>query len=527
MLAVKRGRATGRPRRSRRGAAAFFVGVLGAALLAACGGTGSGASSSASSDTLTVALPGYTPENFDLTMNCLSPIFELAYEPLIRISETGDFAPGIAESWAYSKNNTVFTMKIREGIKFADGTDLTAKSVIDTLQYYKSVPGLNDGFLKPMSIEADGSDSVRITYEVPFRGMENFFSTNGCNNGMVVSAAGLKDPAKLKTNTFGAGPYVYDPSQSEPGDHLTYTPNPHYFDKSRQHWKKVVMRVIGDPNTAFNALATGQVQVDMTGGESVLSQAESQDIDVTKAAPYGAGIFLWDRGGELSKPLADVRVRQAMAFALDRENLAKVVGPTTEPMDQFVAPNLLGWDRDLPSRYSHDIAKAKKLLAEAGYPDGFSVTMLVNSDDVEAKNALIASVDQFAKVGIEVKLKESPETTFFSDIGSKKYALGAASWALLGDAPYDADRLYKLPYSAVLNPFLSTDPDLDKAYEALQEADDSTYEEAATRFNEVMTAKAWYLPISASPRYMYSDGVKVSESSPLGMFDMASWKPAD
>ena len=61
-------------------------------------------------------------------------------------------------------------------------------------------------------------------------------------------------------------------------------------------------------------------------------------------------------------------------------------------------------------------------MAEAGYADGFSVTMLVNSDDVEAKNAVVASVDQFAKIGIELKLKNAPETTFFSEIGSKKYA---------------------------------------------------------------------------------------------------------
>ena len=131
---------------------------------------------------------------------------------------------------------------------------------------------------------------------------------------------------------FGAGPYTYVAGESEPGDHYTYTPNPNYFDKSRQHWKKIVMRVIGDPNTAFNALATGQVQVNMTGGEALHSQAEAKGFDVTEQGPWGAAIFVWDREGEISKPLADVRVRQAMALALDRDNLAKVVGPMTKPL---------------------------------------------------------------------------------------------------------------------------------------------------------------------------------------------------
>ena len=177
MLALKRGRSTGRPLRRRR-AAALLVGALAAAVLTACGG-GAGGSSAASKDTLTVALPGWTPQSFDLPTNCSSPIFELAYEPLIRISATGGYEPGIAESWEYSDNNTVFTMKIRDGVKFADGTDLTVDSVLDTLNYYKSVPGLNDGFLKPLTFEAEGTDSVRVSYDEPFRGMEAFFSSNG------------------------------------------------------------------------------------------------------------------------------------------------------------------------------------------------------------------------------------------------------------------------------------------------------------------------------------------------------------
>jgi len=502
-----------------------FVGVLCAAVLAACGGNSSSPSSPSTSDTLTVALPGWTPESFDLVTNYSNPIFEVAYEPLIRISSSGDFEPGIAESWEYSQNNTVFTMKIRDGVKFADGTDVTVESVVDTLNYYKSVPGLNDGFVKPLTIEADGNDSVRVSYAEPFRGMEELFTSIQGNYGLIISAAGLENPDKLKTDMFGAGPYEYVADESEPGDHYTYTPNPHYFDKSRQHWKKIVMRVIGDPNTAFNALVTGQVQVNMTGGEQFLGQAEERGVDVTDVAPWGAGIFVWDREGEIAKPLADVRVRQAMGYALDREKLAHVGGPSTGPMDQLVSSGLLGHDPELSTRFTYDVDKAKELLAEAGYPDGFSVSMLVNSDDVEAKNIVVAAVQQLKTVGINIELKSSPETTFFSDIGSKKYAMGAASWALLGDVPFESNRLYKQPYSVVLNPFLSVDPDLDEAYESVQTADSATVEDAAENFNEVMMEKAWYIPIASLPRYLYSDGVEIGKTSPVGQFDLPSWKP--
>jgi peptide/nickel transport system substrate-binding protein len=498
-------------------------------VLAACGGEGGeGGSAAGSSDTLTVALPGWTPQSFDLPTNCSSPIYELAYEPLIRVSSTGEYEPGIAESWEYSDNNTVFTMKIRDGIKFADGTDVTVDSVVDTLNYYKSVPGLNENYIKPLTIEADGEDSVRISSEAPSRVMELLFSSDGaCNNGLIISEAGLSNPEKLKTEMFGAGPYQYVASESEPGDHYTYTPNPNYYDKSRQNWEKIVLRVIGDANTAFNALATGQVQVNMTGGETLLPQAESKGFDVTEGVLWGLSMMVWDRGGEVTEALADERVRQAMALALDRDSIAKTVGPATEPHDQFALPGLTGADPDLPSKYTHDVDQAKQLMADAGYADGFSTTMLVNSDDINAANAISAAVEQLAQIGVDVTLKSSPEGTFYSDIATREYPLGTVSWGVIGDVPFNADRLYKLPYSAVWNPFASVDPDLDKAHADLAAADESTVEDKARHFNDLMTSKAWYIPISYSPQLVYSKGIDVGTPGPLGEFDVASWKPLD
>lgn len=524
MLAATRDRSIGLPR-GRRKIATLIVGVLCAAVLAACGGTSSSESSPSSTDTLRIALPGWTPESFDLATNCSSPIFDVAYEPLIRISPTGGYEPGIAESWEYSENNTVFTMQIRDGVKFSDGTDLTVESVVETLNYYKSTPGLNSGFWEPLTIDAAGENTVQITSKEPFRGTESLLSSSQCNNGIIISEAGLENPENLKTDMHGAGAYQYVPEESEPGDHYTFTPNPHYFDKSRQHWKKIVMRVIGDPNTAFNALATGQVDVNMTGGDQFVGQAQQMGFDVTQAAPYGAGIFVWDRGGKLSEPLADVRVRQAMAYALDRDKLAELGGPETEPLGQIIHPDMMGWGPNLGSEYTYDLAKARQLMAEAGYPDGFSVTMLVNTDDLDAKDILMAAVQQLKSIGVDIKLKSAPETTFFSDILSKQYPLGAVSWALLGDAVYESFRLYKMPYAMPLTPFESADPDLEEAYQALQTADESTVEAAAQEFNEVMTAKAWVIPITSSPLYVYSKGVEIGESSPVGYFNIPSWAP--
>jgi peptide/nickel transport system substrate-binding protein len=528
MKVRKQSRSAARLRRGRPLAAVVVAAVLGAMGLAACGGGGGGGGGGAtsSSDTLAVALPGDTPTSFELNAQCSSPIFQLAYEPLIRISPKGDYEPGIAESWKYSKNNTVFTMKIRDGVKFADGTDVTAKSVVDTLRYYKSVPGVNDGYIKPWTVKAQGDHTVQISYAEPFLGIEQVLSDNGnCNNGMIISEAGLKDPAKLKTEMFGAGPYEYVAGESEPGDHYTFKPNPNYYDKSRQNWGKVVLRVIADPNTALNALATGQVQVDMTGGTALVSQAKSHSFDATESRATGIAVMLWDRDGVTTKPLGDVRVRRAMALALDRDSIAKAVGPEAKPQDQFTLAGFPGYDANLPSKYTYDVNEAKRLLSEAGYADGFSMTMIVNTDDVGVNTAASAAIDQFAKIGIKIDLKSIAGMAFWSEMAIKKYSAGAVSYGLYGVLPLDAYRLYKLPYSAVWNPFGSVDPDVDTAYKSLTTSSDSTFEKNARQFNAVMTAKVWYIPIANTPQFVFSKGIDIGSAEPMGSFAVSSWKP--
>ncbi|MEX0158729.1 MULTISPECIES: ABC transporter substrate-binding protein [unclassified Microbacterium] len=524
MNKFKQGRTVWKSRGATRIAAGALAAALGIVGLAACGG---GTSASAPSDTLSIAIPGDSPTSFELNLECTGyPTFQLAYEPLIRVTKDGGYEPGIAESWEYSNGNTVFTMKIRDDIKFADGTDVTRQSVLDTLNYYKSVPGLNDGYIKPWTIKAVGDDSVEISYAEPFIGIESILSDSGeCNNGMIISAAGLADPEKLKTATFGAGPYVYDPTQSEPGDHYTYTPNPEYYDTSRQKWDKVVLRVIADQNTALNALASGQVQVNMTGGAQLAEQARAKGFDVTQSRSTAVTIMLWDRSGEVTEPIGDVRVRRAIALALDRESIAAAVGPDVVAQDQFTVEGYTGYDADLPSKYTYDVDEAKKLLAEAGYADGFPLTIEVNSDDPSATVAVNAAADQLGKIGIDVELKSLPNTSFFTDFAAKNYSAGAVSYGLYGALPNDAYRLYKLPFSAVWNPFGSTDPDIDKAYDALVGSSEADFESNATEFNEVITSKVWYVPIVTLPKFVFSKGIELGKPEPAGNFSVSDWAP--
>jgi peptide/nickel transport system substrate-binding protein len=518
-----------RSRRSRPGARArrrlAVIGVIAAAAaaLAGCAGGGSGGGASATS-TLTIAIQA-APTSLDLPTNCSSPIFSLAYEPLIRVAADGSYEPGIAESWKYSDNNTVFTMDIRKGVKFADGTDVTAQSVVDTLTYFRDTPGLNQGYLTPFtSIEATDDHTVRIAYDEPFIGMETLLSNDGeCNNGLIISAAGLKDPKKMSTEMFGAGPYVLDSADTVFDDHYTFTKNPKYYDTSRQHWEKIVVRVIADPNTAFAAVQSGQVQVSMVPDTGLIAQAKGKGIDVAKGQIQGTAAMLFDRDGALVPALADQRVRMAMNLAVDRKSIADALGAGNSPIAQFAVTGFTGADPSLDLEY--DPAKAKELLAEAGYADGVDVSIITPSVG-GADTATQAVIAQWAKVGIRAKTVPTAAGEFFGDIGNKKFPATIVPYGLLGDVYFDAVRLYKQPFSNVWNPFRSTDADLDKAYSALATA--STPEEVTSlsvAFNKVMTDKAWFVPITQAYAPVFSKNITVGTSTPLGQFDYLSWVP--
>ncbi|WP_326731662.1 ABC transporter substrate-binding protein [Streptomyces phaeochromogenes] len=488
-------------------------------------GTQQNESGGETNSTLTMSI-GAAPTGLALATNCSSPLFSLTYASLISIKPDGSYGPGLATSWQYSKNNTVFTMKIRPKVKFADGTPLTAANVVQTLTYNKTHPGINQGYLKPFtSIEAPDASTVRITMQKPFNGMTTLLANDGeCNNGLIISKAGLAAPSKMGTQTFGAGAYKLDPAATVAGDHYALVQNPNYYDKSQQHWSRIVIKVIPNANTALQAVKTGQVQVASTTDGTLLGAAKAGGLQITEGLQLGTGLMLWDRDGKLAPALKDQRVRQALNYAVDRPALAKVLGTTYQPFDQFVPAGVTGYDPSLDNKYNYDPAKAKRLLAQAGYPTGFRMTI---GTDNSVGNFTQAVVQQWAKIGVKVTVDTITNGTFLSKVAAKTYPAGSTAVALLGDTYFDAARLLAPPYNTAWDPFKATDPDIDKAYEALAAAPQDQITPLSRELNRVVTEKAWFVPVAHAPAYLFSKGVAgMGKAAIIGGFDYLSWKPA-
>ncbi|HST38064.1 MAG TPA: ABC transporter substrate-binding protein, partial [Conexibacter sp.] len=332
----------------------------------------------------------------------------------------------------------------------------------------------------------------------------------------------------LATKTDGAGPYMLDPAKTVARDHYTYVRNPHYWNREAQHWDEVVIKTISNPTAALQALKTGQVQVAKDQPISNIAAAESAGLRYVDPLTLLMSLSLMDRDGRVVKPLADLRVRQAINHAIDRRAIAGALGSGhAQPTVQMAVPGDDSYDAALEQRYPYDLAKARALLADAGYPDGFRLPVLslaaVGQDQMAQ-----ALAGQLEKVGIELELDvKATNDEYVKGLSSGRYPAATLSF---GRVPAAID--YQLlwgPDAALFNPFRATSPRLDALDARLDAASGEEAPAIARRMQAVTVDDAWYAPVFASPLVVvHSDDVAGVVATPeRSVVYTPEIKPAD
>jgi peptide/nickel transport system substrate-binding protein len=489
--------------------------------MTACGGTSpSGAQPAASSTTgatLTVAGElGPTTLNPETTNQALCDFEELAYEPLIVRLENGDLAPGLATSWHYAGGgNTTFVLNLRSGVKFSDGTTMTAQDVVNDFQYLLKAGGQMTPFFAGDSFAVTGPLQVTITAKTPNPEFP-FLLTQDYNAGDIISPGGLKDPAALGTKTFGAGPYELDAAETVSGSTYTYTPNPYYYDKAAVHWQKVVIKVMGSAQAILDALKTGEVNL-AQGDPSTLKAAGQAGLTVTQAPLLWEGVDLADRGGKMVKALASVQVRQALNYASDRTAIVNALftGVGT-PTEQVTVPGGYGYLASLNETYPYDPAKAKQLLAAAGYPHGFTMSMV--TADYDQENLLAQALAQeWAQIGVKVNIIDDANPSAYE----QAFASGTVPSfiATYGQQPIPIEGPGLFLPSALFNPYHTASA----ALQGLYDQDITASGTAATALDQQVESylvnNAWFVPVVATGLPWYATpsitGTGVTTSAPL------------
>lgn len=505
---------------------ALAVGL--ALALAACGGSPQGSSNVSSAptgapvqgDTLTFAeqQPPATLDPGSLSRD-YTDFTQLAYDPLMYLASDGTVQPRLAESWSYiGTGNKQLDVKLRSGATFSDGDPVNAAAVVASLQNAQGGKSPQATFLKGMTFTAADDATVSIKMTTPNPILPTLL-TQKYTIGQIISPKGLADEKSLSISgeSHGAGPYTFAASDSVAGDHYTYNANPTYYDKSQQHYKKIVIRIINDKQAALNAAKTGQVAL-FKGDGTLAAQAQTAGLQVVANPGIMTGLFLIDRDGKTTKAMGDVRVRQAINYAIDREAVTKaLLGTYGVPAYQTVTEGSDGWSEKDASYYAYNPDKAKQLLTEAGYPNGF---------DLKVMGAVFAGFDQMAdavkgqlaKVGIRVTVDVKTDLGSFVQGGTDGTY---SAWS----GGYDANPMYQqgldlwLPGSSSFNGFKTSSPELNALWEKAAGAAPDERAQLDVQMQEYLVENAWFAPVSWSPVMYFASkdlgGVATSAGAPF------------
>jgi peptide/nickel transport system substrate-binding protein len=321
--------------------------------------------------------------------------------------------PDLAERWESSADGLTWTFYLRKGVKFhGDYGEFTAEDVVYSLNRAKNpkISGFSSDYADFESVEALEKYAVRIKLAKPVPSLLALVSNY--HGGNIVSKKAAEEMGEnFKTHPIGTGPFAfvdYKPKQS-----VTLVAHKDYF-RGKPKIDKIIYRYI--PSAASRELAFTKGELDLTYGvrqkQWVERMRKKQGIIVDVFQPGELRTLHMNMS---KKPLGHIRVRKAIAHALDRNEVVSFLGEEVTQINYTVVPNgYLGHTSDVP-RYEHNPEKAKALLKESGYPNGFTITSIVSK-----RPPLLAPMqivqEQLRKVGIKVELEVVEHATYHSQI---------------------------------------------------------------------------------------------------------------
>jgi peptide/nickel transport system substrate-binding protein len=430
-----------------------------------------------------------------------SPFAQPAYDALIGVEPDGTLVPALATEWGFTDDeNKVFEITVREGVTFSDGGVLDADALIANLEHLDGGKSNVATLVNGGVYEKVDDDTVRITWETPHPLAPQAF-TQRWVAGMVVSPEALAgDTAALATSTAGAGPYALDADRTVAGSTYVYSARDDYWNPDAQYWDEIIITVIENPEQRLNALRTGEV--DYVAGDLASARAAADSgAQVLSAPTIVYGLSLLDREGTLGSPLEDVRVRQAINYALDRENIATaLLGDYGFATEQTVVPAEAGYVEALDGRYAYDPDMAKELLAEAGYEDGFSLPVVASTSATAATLSQVL-VEQLAAVGITIELDSRPSADYFEGMTGGTFPAAVIGYGSQ-PMPMEYDGLFGP--NAIFNPLKSQSDTIDAL---MGEALVAPEAEATGLYEQIMTElveQAWFAPAVFAPVFYFA-----------------------
>ncbi|MDQ0691304.1 ABC transporter substrate-binding protein [Arthrobacter sp. W4I7] len=434
-------------------AAAAVAALFAVIATSACSSDGTGPSESDATIKLSVlgTFPSLDPSLLDDGQSAY--VWQSVYDTLVYIDNDGTLQPNAAESWEYSTDGLTLTLNLRDDMTFSSGDPVTADAVVKTFERTKSMPGLHQGqFASVSSVEAADDTTVVVQFSQPDGA---FLPSLGTAIGVIGDPETIDDENSA-LRPVGSGAYELDAAATTDGSTYVLKRRDDYWNADAYPFSTVTVRVIADSTAAFNALQAGEINAGMVQPDQAQALANNPQFKLSKVdANSLASILLMDRNGEVAPALADVRVRRAMNMAFDRDgfvtNVLRGRGSATQ---QFVNPKSGAFVESLDDTYTFDIEGAKALLAEAGYPDGFALTLPSTFLSQQLEPLVTQAM---AQIGITLTWQPVPAQEAATALASKKFP--AAFFIRNLNLPA-RDTFDYYGNGGYLNPFAPEDPEL-------------------------------------------------------------------
>jgi peptide/nickel transport system substrate-binding protein len=353
-------------------------------------------------------------------------IVDLPYQALLRLDENFDIVPSLATEWEM-ESPTSYVFKIREGVKFHDGSDLTADDVVFTFERILDPERPSDSGVKMRSVESVtkvDDHTVRFTLKEPFAPFLRYIAAPDVT-GIVSRAFTTEHDNDLNTVANGTGPFKV--TEYQPGVIIKMERHDQYWEEGKPYLDAVELRIVPDDATRIAGLRTGEFHMSSFRPDKGPLIGTLRDVEVSP--PLSNSVELLWINCE-SAPLDRLEVRQALAWSIDKTEIANTVQPGGGTRPTMAVPSAdatygyQGDGSDLPFPV-RDVEKAKQLLKDAGFENGVDLsTSFINSPAFAVNNRIAEMMkQQAAEAGITLNLRPIEFAAYFPMVVEGTYQL--------------------------------------------------------------------------------------------------------
>lgn len=388
------------------------------------------------------------------------------YEGLVKPDEEGNYIDAVAESHSISEDGKVYTFQLRSGVKFHDGTEVTVDDVKYSIGRCAGINGDGTPLVAAFSNVEKVETPDASTVEIYLKEADTEFLA------YLIVAVVPQHCEDLDKNPVGTGPFQY--VSRSPQENIVIEKFSDYWDTENQAYlDQVTFKVVGDSNAIVTGLKSGTIDMYPRVNATQAAQlADDQDLQI-----YEGGMNLIQALylNNAEAPFDDVKVRQALCYAVNRQEVldmvadgkGTIIGSSMFPaFEKYYMP-------ELADLYPQDVQKAKELLAEAGYPDGFDMTISVPNNYQQHIDTAQVLVEQLKQIGVNAEIQLIEWDSWLSDV----YADRNFQSTVVGiDAAYLSGRalLERFASDAEKNFINYSNPQYDTLYEQVKKSTDDS-----------------------------------------------------